>query len=261
MGVISMIGDLKSLYDRWNSTQLKFEDFNDFIEITTPFVDMHNDFIQLFFSKEKDGKFRITDDGHIVSELSMLGIDINTSKKRKQFFNTTLKIFGISYDNHSDELFVLFDAIEDYPKRQHNLLQCITRVSDMLLTAKNTVASIFSEEISNFFEDQDVFFSPDLGFIGKSGNQQTFDFVIPHTKIKKEKLIKAVNTPSSDNYTVTLFSFIDVQDVRKDSEFIVIANDTNIPIAEKFSNSLRNYDVEVLPWSKRNNWINQLKIV
>lgn len=256
-----MINDLKLLFEEWHSKQLKLEDFKDFIEITTPFVDMHHDYIQLFFTKEKDGKFRITDDGHIVSELSILGVDVNAATKRKQFFNTTLKVFGVSYDNQTDELYITFDSIEDYPKKQHNLLQCITRVSDMLLTAKNTVASIFSEEIYAFFDESNVFFSSDLGFTGKTGNQQTFDFVIPHTKRKKEKLIKAVNTPSVDNYTSPLFSFIDVKDVRPNADFIVIANDSNIPIAERFSNSLINYGVDILAWSKRKIWVDQLKVI
>jgi len=256
-----MIKDLKLLFDQWNNKQLKLEEFDDFIEITTPFVDMHHDFIQLFFTKEKDEKYKLTDDGHIINELSMLGVDVNNAKKRKQFFNTTLKVFGVNFNKDTDELFVTFDTLEDYPKRQHNLLQCITRVSDMLLTAKNTVASIFSEEITTFFEENNVFFSPDLGFIGKTGNQQTFDFVIPHSKIKNEKLIKAINTPSADNYTYPLFSFIDVQEIRPNSDFFVIANDNNIPISDKFSSSLKNYNVEVLAWSNRNEWVDQLKII
>lgn len=256
-----MIKDLKLLFEQWNRKQLKFEDFSDFIEITTPFVDMHNDYIQLYFTKEKNGKYKLSDDGYIISELSILGVDINTARKRKEYFNNTLKIFGVSFDDQTDELYVIFDSIEEYPKKQHNLLQCITRISDMLLTARNTVAKIFLDEVSSYFEEQNVLFTPNLGFIGKTGNQQTFDFVIPHTKKKKEKLIQTVNSPTADNYTATLFSFIDVQEVRPNSEFIVIANDMNTPIADKFSSSLASYNVATLAWSKKHKWINDLKIV
>lgn len=77
---------------------------------------MHHDYIQLFLTKEKDGKFTISDDGHTVSELMILGMDVNTSIKKKQFFKTTLKIFGVSFDGNADELFVTFDELEDYPK-------------------------------------------------------------------------------------------------------------------------------------------------
>lgn len=256
-----MIEDLKLLYEQWISKQIQLENFDDFIEITTPFVDMHHDYIQLYFFKEKDGKYKISDDGYTINELSILGLDINNAKKRKKYFETTLKVFGVSYDPQTNELFVTLDSIQDYPKKQHNLIQCITRVSDMLLTTRNTVASIFFDEVSSYFEKKEVLFIRNTGFIGKSGYQQTFDFVIPHFKKKKEKLIQTVNTPSSDNYTATLFSFIDVQDVKSEAEFIVIANDINIPIDQKFSSALANYNVRTFPWSKRDNWIKELKVV
>lgn len=256
-----MINDLRKIYDDWNKQKLKLEKIDCFIEITTPFVDIHHDYIHLFLTKESGGKFIISDDGHTVSELSILGIDIKNTKKRKKFFNTTLNVFGVSFDSDTEELFVTFDDINDYPRKQHNLIQCVSRVSDMLLTSRNTIASIFFEEVSNYFEDNDVFVTPDVGFIGRSGNQQTFDFVIPKAKKKNEKLIRAVNNPSGDNYQGVTFPFIDVADVRPNSDFFVIANDANIPIADKFSSSLKNYDIEVLVWSNRDMWVDQLKVI
>ncbi|WP_424475351.1 DUF1828 domain-containing protein [Oceanobacillus kimchii] len=256
-----MIKDLRSLFDEWNKKNISFEQYDNFIEITTPFVDMHHDFIQLYFTKESNNKYKLTDDGYIINELNMLGIDINTSKKRKEFFNTTLKIFGVTFDNRESELIVSFDNLSDYPIKQHNLIQCLIRISDMLLTAKNTVASIFTEEISNFFEENDVFYSPNIGINGTSGNQQNFDFLIPHRKNKKEKLIKAVNTPSADNYVSPLFSFIDIKDNRQKSDYLLIANDQNIEIADKFSSSLKNWNIEILAWSNRDKWVKELKII
>ena len=256
-----MINDLKILYEQWNSQKLKLEEFNDFIEITTPFVDMHHDFLQIYFTKSKNDLYTLTDDGYIVNELNMLGIDINKAKKRKEFFNLTLKIFGISFDRKNNELFVSFDSLDEYPQKQNNLIQCILRVSDMLLTARNTVVSIFTEEVTTYFEDNDVIFTQEPSFIGKSGNQQNFDFALPRFKDKSEKLIKAINTPSSDNFTAPLFSFIDIQETRPSAEFFVLANDNNVPISDKFLSSLKNWNVEVLAWSERSKWIDSLKVI
>ncbi|SEN98879.1 protein of unknown function DUF1828 [Amphibacillus marinus] len=255
-----MIDDLRSLIDQWNKKHMLYKQEESFIEITTPFLDMNHDFIQLFFTEDRNGNYRLTDDGYIVNELNMLGIEINKAKKRKEFFEVTLKVFGVQYDKKFNDLFVEFNDLSDYPSKQHNLLQCLIRISDMLLTSKNTAVSIFTEEITNYFYDREVIFSPDLGFIGKTGNQQNFDFVIPHSKSKREKLIKAVNTPSADNYTNTLFPFADVENIRPKSEFFVIANDINTPIADKFNKSLSRYEVNVLPWSKRDSWVNDLRI-
>lgn len=39
------------------------------VEITTPFLDRHNDYIQLY-AKREDGGVRLTDDGHTMRALS-----------------------------------------------------------------------------------------------------------------------------------------------------------------------------------------------
>lgn len=254
-----MLDNLKKVYDEWNNKRLILENFNDFIEITTPFVDMHNDFIQIYFIKEGNNNFRITDDGYILNELEMMGIEIKRSQKRNEFFKTYLNVFGVNYNEKNDELFIAFSNINEYPEKQHRLIQCILRISDMLLTSRNSVISIFTEEISAFFEENDVPFIEGSNFTGISGKPQNFDFALPRSKNKREKLIKAINTPASENYKEPLFSWMDIKDMRKKSDFIVLANDTNKPIAEGFVEPFRNYSVEVLEWSKRNEWIEKLK--
>lgn len=254
-----MIDNLKKVYDEWNQKKLILENFDGFIEITTPFVDTHHDFIQLFLTIEGEKKFKITDDGYTLNELEMLGIDIKNSKKRNDFFKTTLKTFGVSFDEKSDELYVSFNNVNNYPETQHRLIQCMLRISDMLLTSRNTVISIFTEEIALFFEENNVLFIDGSNFIGTSGKPQNFDFVLPRSKKNSERLIKAINAPASENYRDSLFSWIDVKDVRKKAEFVVLANDTNKPISENFLSPFRNYSVEVLAWSERKKWIEKLK--
>lgn len=259
---MALVNQLESLFDQWNKKHLNFTHHEDFIEITTPFVDMHHDLIQLYFTdKNDDTPFTLTDDGYIINQLEMLGININNTQKRKEFFEVTLRSFGVNYDKKNNELYVTFDQLEDYPKKQHNLLQCIIKISDMLLTSRNTIIGIFTEEIQDYFEEKNVIYSANLGFIGQTGNQQIFDFVIPHTKKSNEKLIKAVNKPSGENYINALFPFTDVRSVREKADFLVIANDINSPISEKFQSSLTNWKVEILPWSTREEWVKDLSII
>src|SRR5690625_7803267 len=70
---------------------------------------------------------------------------------------------------------------------------------------------------------------------------QNFDFTLPHTKRKSQKLIKAINNPTPDNYKYPLFSWMDVRTMRKNSDFIILANDTNNSVAEGFIEPFRNY--------------------
>lgn len=254
-----MIDQLQELYNEWNKQSIQFEECDTFIEITTPFVDMHHDFIQLYFTKEKN-LFVITDDGHIINELELLGIDIKNTPKRREFINTSLKIFGVKLDTTTNELYVTFNNINEFPEWQHRLIQCLLRISDILLTSRNNVISIFTEEISNYFLDNDIYFSEGPSFIGISGKSQRFDFSLPRTKTRKEKLIKAINSPTSESYREPLFSWIDIKETRSFSEFMIIANDTNKPVSDTFIQPFTNYEVEVLLWSERNKWVENLKI-
>lgn len=256
-----MISEMKLLYDNWNKNQLQLDDHDDFIVITTPFLDLHHDLLQLVFTKDGRGGYKLSDDGYILSELEMLGVDVFSSPKRKSFFEMTLRIFGVENNRATGELSISFKSLSEYPKKQNNLIQCLLRVSDMLLTARNTVMSIFAEEVANYFQEKNVFASEDIGYTGKTGNYQSFDFVIPSTKQKREKIIKAINNPRADNYKQPLLSFIDIQELKPDSEFIVLGNDTNQPLSEAFYSPLTNYDIQVLAWSERDNWVGDLRIV
>lgn len=253
------VKDLKKLYNDWNNRKISFESFDKHIEITTPFVDIHHDYIQLFFIKKSDGRYSLTDDGYTVNELEMMGIEIRTSSKRREFFNTTLKIFGVDFNDATSELYITFKNITAYPEKQHQLIQCMLRISDMLLTSRNTVISIFTEEIAKFFEQNEILYVQDSGYIGVSGNSQNFDFVLPHFKKRNEKFIKAINTPKSDNFVEPLFSWIDVKSTRQNVDFIVLANDSEKPVPDKFIRPIENYSGMVLSWSKKNEWINSLK--
>lgn len=257
-GCPKLIDQLKQEYLEWTQKKLKFERNDGFVEIVTPFVDMHHDYVSLFCSKESNG-YKLSDDGYLINELNDLGVDVTKSSKRNQFFTMTLNIFGISFDSSTSELYVKFHTLSEYPERQQRLIQCVMRVSDMLLTSRNRVISFFTEDIANYFLENDVFFNESASFIGRSGRGQTFDFALPRTKRVKPKLIKAINNPTSESYKDPLLSFIDVQETKSDHGFLVVANDTNIAISDKFVQSLENYNIKVLPWSDRNKWVEEIK--
>lgn len=253
-----MIEQLKKEYLEWTQQKIKLEKIGDFVEIVTPFVDLHHDYISLFFTKEANG-FQLTDDGYIMNELRVLGLDLNNSIKRKNFFNTTLKVFGVRYNKDTMELYVRFNNMNEYPEMQHRLIQCIVRVSDLILTSRNKVVSFFTEDITNFFLENDIYFTENPSFTGRTGRNNTFDFSLPRSKRTKPKLIKAVNNPTADAYKDPLLAFLDVTETKTDHDFIVLANDTKKNIDDKFAEPLQNFGVNVLAWSNRKNWVNDLK--
>lgn len=253
-----MIDQLKNEYINWLNKEIKLEKFDHFIEITTPFVDMHHDSISLFLVTQTND-YKLTDDGYLINELEALDIDIKNNARRRKYLKQTLKIFGISYNKDNNELYVEFDNIKKFPDIQHRLTQCVIRVSDMMMTSFNRVLGFFTEDIANYFLDNDVGYNENVGFVGKTGQNQIFDFVLPRKRNVKPKLIQAINDPKTNAYKSPLVSFFDVQNSKADHDFIVLTNDVTNKVSEKFTEALTNHGINVLPWSKRNVWIDILK--
>ena len=98
---------------RSNSSQKRIGDYE---EITTPFVDSHNDQIQFYICRSQNG-FTLTDDGYTMSDLEMCGCDIK-SKKRKEFILQIAESLGVSIKGGS----IVAEATEaDIACKQHTL--------------------------------------------------------------------------------------------------------------------------------------------
>lgn len=72
-----MIDEAKKMvndYTNWLKDGMSFREIDRYVEITTPFLDRHNDHIQLYLSKEKSS-YILTDDGYTINDLSISGCE------------------------------------------------------------------------------------------------------------------------------------------------------------------------------------------
>ena len=70
-----MIGEVQSLLDQywtWLRDRTSLREVGDWIEITTPYLDRHNDYLQIY-AKRVNGGFILTDDGYILEDLEQSG--------------------------------------------------------------------------------------------------------------------------------------------------------------------------------------------
>jgi hypothetical protein len=246
--------DFIDAYLVWLREKITFAAVDDVIEITTPFLDSHNDHIQLYIKQDKE-KIVITDDGYTISDLLMTGCDLS-SGRRKQILQGILNGFGVKMSGK--ELIVETDA-HNYPQKKHALLQAVISVSDMFMLAQSRVAGVFLEDIESFFNQHDVRFTPAVQFPGKSGFQHTYDFVIPASKQKPERLIRAINNPTKEKAASVLFSWSDTKDMRKnDSSMFVFLNDSNLSIRTNITNAFLQYNINPIIWTEREKSITEL---
>ncbi|MBI5056610.1 MAG: DUF1829 domain-containing protein [Nitrospirae bacterium] len=245
-----MIDDVQKLLDQyllWLKDKTSLRQVKDWIEITTPYLDRHNDYMQIYVKRE-NGNFVITDDGYTIEDLRLSGCELET-KKRKDLLNLTLNGFGVKIIN--DEL-IVHASPDTFALRKHNLVQAMLAVNDLFYLAVPMVASLFLEDVSAWLDLSEIRYTPKVKFTGKSGYDHLFDFVIPASKKQPERILQTINRPSRDTAQAVAFSWIDTKEVRPaNSRAYAFLNDSEHAPTASVLDALKNYDVSPVLWSKR----------
>ena len=245
-----MIQDIQALLDRywaWLRDRSSLREIGDWIEITTPYLDRHNDCLQIY-AKRANGGFVLTDDGYVLDDLEQSGCKID-SPKRQALFDTTLNGFGVRRDGQALEV----RASEDnFSLQKHNLVQAMLAINDLFYLASPTIASLFHDDVVAWLDLSDIRYTPNVKLTGKSGYDHLFDFVIPKSKTRPERVLRAINRPSRDTAQSMAFSWIDIREVRSpETRAYAILNNSEQAISENVLDAMRNYDVRPIPWSAR----------
>ena len=99
----------------------------------------------------------------------------------------------------------------------------------------------------------DIRYTPKVKFTGKSGYDHLFDFVIPASRKQPERIVQTINRPSRETAQRVAFSWIDTKEVRPDnSRAYAFLNDTDHVPSASVIDALKNYDVNPVLWSRRN---------
>jgi len=237
-------------YLKWikDNTVTKTVEEGKVCSISTPFLDRHNDHLDIYLLKTNDN-LKLTDNGYTIADLKMSGFEINTPK-RESILKTALNGFGVKM-NGNDELYVDANP-QNIGQKKHYLLQAILAVNDMFNLAQETVYSLFKEDVELYFKSNDIFFSKDIKLTGKSGFDHNIDFLIPASKNKPERLIKAINTAKKDTVLSSIMAFNDINQTRETpTKNFVVYNDLEKEVSKDVIGALDNYAVKHIPWSHK----------
>jgi hypothetical protein len=244
-------GYLRWLKDKTVLKQLS----DDWVEITTPHIDRHNDFLQIYVRKE-DGGFLLTDDGYIINDLAIGGCEL-VSSKRQEMLRMTLAGFGVSM-GEGDSLFVHATA-DNFPAKKHSIIQAMLSVNDMFCLASPFTSSLFMEDVLAWLDSANIRYTPNLKFTGKSGYDHRFSFIIPKSSQQPERLLEAVATPKTESAKQLLFKWSDIRDTRaRDSRLLALLNDTESKVLPTLLDALRKYEIHPVLWSRRDDALNLL---
>ena len=175
MNVAADIEKLLNAYRAWLKDKTTLRALNEeWIEITTPYLDRHNDALQIYARQQNSG-YLLTDDSYTIHDLESSGCTLNTVK-RQDLLKMTLNGFGVRLNKEALEIHA---SAETFPMRKHNLIQAMLAVNDLFYLAKPTVESLFFEDVVAWLESNEIRYTPKAKFTGMSGYDHLFDFVIP----------------------------------------------------------------------------------
>jgi hypothetical protein len=245
--MIQEIQRLLDAYHAWLKDKTVLRQLDQWIEITTPYLDRHNDYLQIY-ARKANGGFVLTDDGYTINDLEQSGCKLS-SPKRQDLLKMTLNGFGVQLRDSSLEVHA---SPDNFALRKHNLVQAMLAVNDMFYLAVPMVASLFYEDVVAWLDVHDIRYTPKVKFTGKTGYDHLFDFVIPKSRRQAERIIQTVNRPNRDTAQAVVLSWIDTKEVRApESRAYALLNDAEQAVSPNVLDALRSYDVQPVPWSQR----------
>lgn len=243
-------------YVDWLRQGLSVEGVGEACELTTPFLDRHNDHIQVYATRH-NGAILLSDDGYTLSDLRTSGLEIDTPK-RKMVLESVLNGLGIRAENGQ---LVAEASAANLGQRLHSLVQAMLAVNDMFVMAQPRVASFFFEDVQRFLDSHDVRYTSRVKLSGKSGYDHGVDFLIPKSKRHSERILQAIATPKRENIFGYLWTLSDTRAARIEEskpEAYAFLNDQEQPVGGDVIEALKAYDVIPAIWSQRDSFVRAL---
>jgi hypothetical protein len=242
------IHDLVSDYASWllDKTQVRQLDHG-WHEITTPFLDRHNDMIQIYARRTDEG-ILLSDDGYTINDLADAGCDIDSSPKRRDLLLSTLNGFGIKRQGSTLQV-TATDA--EFPLKKHSLIQSMLTVGDMFMLAQSNVTNLFLEDVYGWLDAHDVRYTPQAKFSGHSGFDHVFEAVIPKSKKAPERLLKTIANPTKEKVQNAIFAWNDTRETRQSGAqlYAFVNDDRKFPSGTL--DAFAKYEIKPVLWSAR----------
>lgn len=240
-------------YYSWLRDKTVWQDIQPWAEITTPYLDRNNDYIQIYL-KQDGNDYILTDDGEIIENLAQDGCNLD-SQKRRNLLQMTLNGYGVTLDGQKLQVKA---SANNFPLKKHNLLQAMLAVNDMFFLAEPHISSLFFEDVREWLDDSNVRYSEQISFIGKSGFARKFDFLISKSKNSPERILKTINNPVKNSADSVIMDWMDTREQRpvEAKAFAIINDEKNV--SSGVSDAFSNYDITPILWSKREFFANVL---
>ena len=235
------INQLIAEYSSWLNSKISVAKYGETYELTTPFLDRFNDYLQIYVTPEKDGELILTDGGYIIENLLSSGVTLKQGSKKLNRINQIAKNFGL---NINGDQIVATAKESQFPQKKHAMVQAMLAIDELYETEPKAEKDFFAEDVKAYFDKNSIFYSDTVKFEGKSGSTATYDLLFQRNKNHPERLCNIVNKMSESSRNMMIFNWMDIAPIRKpDSMLIVILNDIVREVEDKDISALESYNI------------------
>lgn len=241
-------------YYEWlkKRTFVSQDDVTGWSVISTPFVGLFNDTIDIFVKTLADGKIMLSDDGNTLNNLELVGVSFKSSTGRKDILERVKLNYGVAISRDFEITKTVNKA--DFVQAKHDILRAMLELSDMVNQSAHRVSSLFRDDVKNLFHQRKLNVTPGFIVSGRSGIRFTFDYLI--AKPETEIVLQTFNHLDRANLATFLFGVDEVKTVReqiseKVFQPVALVNDEDNKVRDEYLDALRYRNIDYMLWSER----------
>lgn len=249
-------------YHRWvkSKTLTLPEEQDEWALISTPFMGLFNDTLEIYAKRDDDGQIILSDDGKSLNNLDLVGVSISRSTARREMVENLLVGYGVTMQGNE---IVTKATDSNFPQKKHDLLQAMLELNNFYVLSKPTVSKVFKDDVREYLEEQKVVYTPQFISRGAVGIEFVFDFHIAYRE--QEIIIRSFNGMNRVYLSSFLFAWKDVkkhreQLTRKQVVGLAIINDEDKPVPEEYIHALGKEKTDHMLWSGRHEPVNVAKL-
>ena len=252
--MINQIRKLTEQYHNWVRESTTLQMVENAVEITTPFLDRHNDMLQVYAALNGD-EILLTDDGYTIEDLEFCGVTVDSARSQN-LMQVSLNGFGVQRKGND---LVIRATAEDFAWKLHNLLQAMIAVDDLAhLATPSDISEQYDGAILYWLAVAEICFGAKT-LKGTSGYEVDYKFVIPPSGNMPHRFVVGIAYPKRSTVEQAAFRWLDCRDHRPDdARLYPILNDLERDEALEAADALRNFNINPVLWSDRDSILPEL---
>lgn len=203
---------------------------SDVLRVQSAFRYPGGEYVDLFFHARNGAEAELSDDGFTMGQLLSMGIDPDTTQKRKDFVADVCE--ELQVHRRGGEFFIRLGPNPDQTLADATirLAQACVRIADLSLTHRTRLVSAFGDELEEGLESLELPFRRGVSLPGRAGRSVTVDYVVEGVTRRSAILSMSAKNAgrAHDVANDTFTKWFDLQQYQMDYQFVSVLDSQRV---------------------------------